>query len=1229
MKKIYSLLLAICFVGSLHAQRFFTNSCGTIIDVTANCPATFDAEIDVSGIGPLGVDNFGIVEVFVDLIMPTNSYKATVSIVAPDGTTFQLTNVSDTPNPSFPNATNGFINTAFRLCAELPFHNDNIGMNPNNGTFQPFEDFTQINDMGVDPNGTWTITLCGLPDDFQFVCGRIEFGQLCPEITEVEILNAPLCAGDTNGEIKIKASQGACMNYYFINNGAPTTDSIFTNITTGDLTATVLDANSGTARSSVAFCRDDEVVTIEPGDTEGPEFTNCPTDFTISVDSDCNHSFPVTDPLISDDCGISSSELTVTFVTGGTATFPVAPGETFDYGGAGTGTLNFIYTATDVNGNTSTCEFDVTVIDDEAPQWTNQFVSVDGVCGVDDPVNLLLSVQSQLSGTDNCSTPSVIATFNDVINNICGGSDEYVYEFKLTDNSGNDATEFGYVTVNLTDNIAPVLTGIPADVTINCNDAFPTMPAVTAMDNCAGDLTSQIVITDSVVEGNCDLNSNAAVVTYTWAVDDGCNNSISVNWNITIFNDEAVDLGDDIAACAGDAVTLTAGGLTGDYLWSTGETTSSITVTTADTYTVEVIGNSGCCSMDEINVSFGNIPTASATGGTLDCTGGDLVIMGASSIPNVTYSWTGPGGYSSTEQNPSVNQVGTYTLTVSTPEGCTDQADAIVDADTDVPDITTQGDFIDCQNTVATISGNSTTPGVQYSWVGPNGYTSTDPVNSVTEPGDYFLTVTAPNGCLAEGIAVVEQDDDVPSLLVEGGEINCNNSSVILEANPSSPNVLYDWTGPNGFTSDEANPEVTVAGTYVCTITAANGCDATDQADVTEDTDVPDVTANGGTLTCVNTNVQLNSSSSASNVSYQWSGPNGFSSTEQNPIVDLEGQYTLNIMTPNGCTNMATVSVNADVTTPDLMAQGGDIGCDGAPIMINATSNTNGVSYAWTGPDNFTSTQASPTVGTAGMYTILVTAANGCTNTTTVTVTADAATPVASLNVGAVDCDNNNRILAVSASDPNYTYAWTRDGTAIGNSQEVTISEAGTYNVVVSSAACSVTFEFIQEENIQALQTDIQATEATASSAGTATIEILNSSLDVMILWDNGQTGTTATDLTVGDHTVTVTNAFGCVFTYEFEILLNTSVRELEDIISWEFYPTLTSDCVNLKAQFSTAKTFQIQVINMNGNVVHREEIGRTNQINKCIDFSHFANGLYMLSIRSEKEIRTTKIVKM
>ena len=68
---------------------------------------------------------------------------------------------------------------------------------------------------------------------------------------------------------------------------------------------------------------------------------------------------------------------------------------------------------------------------------------------------------------------------------------------------------------------------------------------------------------------------------------------------------------------------------------------------------------------------------------------------------------------------------------------------------------------------------------------------------------------------------------------------------------------------------------------------------------------------------------------------------------------------------------------------------------------------------------------------------------------------------------------------------------------------------------------------------------------------------------------------------------------------------------------------------MNLKAQFSTAKTFQIQVINMNGSVVHREEIGRTNQINKCIDFSNFANGLYMLSIRSEKEIRTTKIVKM
>ncbi|MEL6986741.1 MAG: T9SS type A sorting domain-containing protein, partial [Bacteroidota bacterium] len=1030
--------------------------------------------------------------------------------------------------------------------------------------------------------------------------------------------------------VAVISEGGACNTYYSLDGGITVqSDSIFDGVGTGPFKVTILDENSLISRRGVVLCLMDSTVNIESGDSDPPVFTNCPTDFVSLVDASCNFSVPITDPLIDDNCGDFTASMEVIFPSGTVQNFVVLPGQTFNYVGFGTGTMSVTYTAIDDSDNSSTCAFEVSVVDGEIPTWANQFVSVDGTCGVDDPVNLLLSVQSQLTGDDNCdSSPGVFPTFNDIVNNICGGSQEFVYEFELIDDSGNVNPEFGYVTVSLVDNSNPIFSGIPADITVNCNDPFPDFPTVTASDNCAGDLTANIVFTELIEDGTCDLNANAEIVTHTWTVNDGCGNEISVDWIVTVFNDEAVELGDDINACSGETITLTASGLAGDYLWTTGETTSSITVTMDGTYGVTVTGLSGCCSFDDVIVTFNDLPTASATGGTLDCSGNPVTLMGSSSIPGSSYAWTGPGGYTSTEQNPEVTQIGTYTLLV-TSNGCTDMADAEVDADTDVPDIMTMGDVIDCLNPVATISGSSTTPGVSYLWEGPNNYTSDQPTNQVTEAGEYFLTITAQNGCVVEGIAVVEQDDDIPTIQVDDETIDCNNTSVTLNANSSDPDASYEWSGPNGFSSTEASPEVSAAGDYTCTITSVNGCDATDTGTVTADNEDPDLMASGATINCTNPTVMISASSNTSGVSYSWTGPNGYSSSDQNPSVDVEGTYTITVSAPNGCTSTEDVMVALDMTTPDLMAQGNNIDCDGEPVMISASSNTSNVTFTWTGPDGFTSNEQNPTVGTGGMYTIVITAPNGCTNTTSVNVSADASVPVASLNIGNVDCENNNVVIGVNADDPSYTYSWSQNGTVIGTTQNITVSNGAMYSVIVSSSTgCTVTFEYTLEENIQDLQTNIQTTEATANQGGTATIELLNTMLGATIIWDNGQTGTMATDLDAGDHTVMVTNAFGCSFTYAFTIEMNTSVRQLSDIVNFEIFPTIANDCVNIKASFSKSKPIHIRISSLDGKLLNDLYLGKTDVINECIDVHSYADGVYFISLQSENEIRTEKIIK-
>ncbi|MBK8499299.1 MAG: hypothetical protein IPL52_10880 [Flavobacteriales bacterium] len=87
-------------------------------------------------------------------------------------------------------------------------------------------------------------------------------------------------------------------------------------------------------------------------------------------------------------------------------------------------------------------------------------------------------------------------------------------------------------------------------------------------------------------------------------------------------------------------------------------------------------------------------------------------------------------------------------------------------------------------------------------------------------------------------------------------------------------------TGPNNYTSNEQNPTVCAAGTYILTVTGANGCTSQANADVDVDDEAPGAIATGGTLTCTNTCVTL---SGSGNGDFARTGPNNYTSNEQNP----------------------------------------------------------------------------------------------------------------------------------------------------------------------------------------------------------------------------------------------------------------------------------------------------------------------------------------------------------
>ena len=107
------------------------------------------------------------------------------------------------------------------------------------------------------------------------------------------------------------------------------------------------------------------------------------------------------------------------------------------------------------------------------------------------------------------------------------------------------------------------------------------------------------------------------------------------------------------------------------------------------------------------------------------------------------------------------------------------------------------------------------------------------------------LTVTGSNGCTSTDNAEVILDNEAPGATATGGTLTCTTTSIMLTG---SGNGSFSWTGPNNFTNQDQNPTVSVAGTYVLTVTGSNGCTSTDNAEVILDNEAPGATATGGTV---------------------------------------------------------------------------------------------------------------------------------------------------------------------------------------------------------------------------------------------------------------------------------------------------------------------------------------------------------------------------------------------
>jgi gliding motility-associated-like protein len=556
-------------------------------------------------------------------------------------------------------------------------------------------------------------------------------------------------------------------------------------------------------------------------------------------------------------------------------------------------------------------------------------------------------------------------------------------------------------------------------------------------------------------------NATAAMSgTYSVTVTDanGCVNGNSTNVTVNPLPIVTVS---GSTVCTGATINLTSTGGT-TYAWTgPGAYSSNAQNPTilnglpsmSGIYSVTVTDANGCVSGNSTNVTVNSSLLVTAASNA-PCAG---LTLNLTSTGGVTWAWSGPAAFASALQNPSIPNAtvglnGTYSITATDANGCVGTATVNITVNP-LPNPTASSNTPLCVNQTLNLTGGG---GTGYAWSGPNGFVSAaqnPSTASVTilDAGVYTLVATDANGCQA-AITTNVVVNPLPVVTVSGSTV-CLNATINLSSGGAT---TYTWTGPGAFSSNAQNPSIANAtagmtGTYSVTATDVNGCVSGNSTNVTINS-LPIVTANTN-APCTGFALNL---TSTGGTSWSWSGPGAFSSALQNPsipnaTIGLNGAYSVIATDANGCVGSATVNITVN-PLPVLT-----IGSN-SPVCVNQTLNltaSGGVSYAWSGPNAFTSVTQNPSItGTTaaanGMYSVVVTDLNGCVNSATINAVINPL-PIVIVS-GATVCVNATINLGATGG---VSYSWSGPPAFTSNLQNPAISNAdptmsGSYVVTVT-----------------------------------------------------------------------------------------------------------------------------------------------------------------------------------
>ena len=427
----------------------------------------------------------------------------------------------------------------------------------------------------------------------------------------------------------------------------------------------------------------------------------------------------------------------------------------------------------------------------------------------------------------------------------------------------------------------------------------------------------------------------------------------------------------------------------------------------------------------EVNYNIGRIqmyinccltPTITAGSNSPICAGQPLnLTTTANPAGAYTYAWTGPNGFTSLIQNPTIAAptlaaAGNYTVVVTIPNcGVANGTTAVVvnpGPTITVPPITI------CQGGSGTLSASSSTAGGTWTWslggniLGSGSTLSVNPTTSTTYSVQYNV-----NGCTSTSTVLVSVEA-TPQPQIVNDSICLGQTGTLFVSNISAGGT-YLWS--TGATTASLSAAPTTNTTYSVVYTSANGCVAPSvSADIIVKPN-PIVTVVNDTI-CIGSTTTLTSRVDLSGGTYTWSPlPSTGNSITVTP--NTTSTYTV-IYNLQGCTDTASSTVL--VNPIPVAATSNTTICFGSVATLNASANLPNGTYLWSTGETTTSIQVSP--GTTTTYSVAYTL-NNCTSPSVNAIVTVNPIPVVTLSSATI-CEGDNVTLTATPNLTGGSYTW-------------------------------------------------------------------------------------------------------------------------------------------------------------------------------------------------------------